>query len=732
MSLSHFDFLTKPLLRHAYKIKKTGFEKIDFSKPCILMPNHISMIDPFLLGTVLPDDEDIFFVAYTGAATKYASFMKGRKIVYINPLNPYSMRTIIKLIKEGKKMVIFPEGRISTTGNLMKIYPGVAYIALKTGIPVYPITLNGPEHSTFSYLKGKVKQRYFPPISIHVGDAFTIPSDPSLSMKVQKQKSSEMILHKLQNEKLKTELKTNVNLFNELLEVSKYHDSKTPIIEDINGTITYKKFVIASYIFSHKLKPILNDENHIGVFLPNSIGHAIALFSLFHLGKTPAILNFSMGANSLMECCETASVRTILTSRVFIDKGGFHAVAEELGKTYKLVYLEDIKNTVTSIDKLKGFFEFKNHTLSSYQGGSVIIFTSGSESKPKGVVLSHDNLWANMHQVKTVIDFTSKDKLMNVLPMFHSFGLTAGTLLPILFGIPLFLFPSPLQYKVIPELVYEKNATIMFGTSTFLEGYGKNAHDYDFYSLRYVFAGAEKLKEDVRNMWFDKFGIRIFEGYGTTETSPVLSLNTPLNYKRGTVGRFLPGVEYKIESIEGIETGGNLFVKGPNVMKGYLIHGKGFVPCEEWYNCGDVVEVDEDGYVTIKSRLKRFAKIAGEMVSLNLLEQVAFETFSHSNFYAVSISDKRKGEKIVLFTTEHQGEEKSILKELKKSISTKKLSSLLSPVVILHLDKVPVLGSGKTDYVSLTKVASEYKEVSLTEQITEQVKGFFKSDTNPS
>jgi len=287
--------------------------------------------------------------------------------------------------------------------------------------------------------------------------------------------------------------------------------------------------------------------------------------------------------------------------------------------------------------------------------------------------------------------------------MFHSFGLTAGTLLPVLKGVEVFLYPSPLHYRTLPEISYDRNITIFLGTPTFLYGYAKYAHPYDFYNLRYVLAGGEKLKDEVRQLWQDKFGIRILEGYGTTETAPVLSLNTPLFHKTGTVGRFLPGIEYRIEAVPGIEDGGNLWVKGPNVMAGYMLYGKGFVPAAEWYDCGDVVSIDSEGYLSIKSRLRRFAKISGEMISLDAVEEAAEKCFGTNRNAAVNLPDVKKGEKILLYTM-YKNASRQMLREF---LSQGRQSMLSMPAEIIIVDKLPLLGSGKIDYVTLKGLAQK-------------------------
>ncbi len=274
---------------------------------------------------------------------------------------------------------------------------------------------------------------------------------------------------------------------------------------------------------------------------------------------------------------------------------------------------------------------------------------------PKGVVLSHKNLQANRFQLASRVDFSSQDVVFNVLPIFHSFGLTGGTLLPILSGIKTFFYPSPLHYRIVPELIYDIGATIMFGTNTFLMNYAKFAHAYDFYSLRYVFAGAEKLDEETRKIWSEKFGVRIFEGYGATETAPALSTNTPMHNKSGTVGRLMPAIEYKLQEIEGIKDGKKLLVKGPNIMIGYLLSdnpGKIVKLKDGWYDTGDIVDIDDSGYIKIKGRAKRFAKIGGEMISLTAVENYLITLWPKSNHAIISIKDPKKGEQLILFTNE--------------------------------------------------------------------------------
>ena len=348
-------------------------------------------------------------------------------------------------------------------------------------------------------------------------------------------------------------------------------------------------------------------------------------------GRVPAMLNFSSGAKGMLSACEVGKIKTVYTSRRFIQLARMQDTIAALARQVRIIYLDDLVPTLTLFDKLRGAINarfaraayVKKSHRAKPDDPAVVLFTSGSEGMPKGVVLSHRNILANGVQLSTRIDFSAQDIIFNALPMFHSFGLTAGTLLPLFSGMRAFFYPTPLHYRIVPEMVYETNATIMFGTNTFLKGYARFAHPYDFYSIRYVFAGAEKLHDDTRRDWSERFGIRVLEGYGATETSPVLASNTPMQNKAGSVGQFLPGVEYKLIPVPGVEKGQRLVVKGDNVMLGYLLHNKPGViqvPSAELgpgsYDTGDIVQVDEEGFITIQGRAKRFAKIGGEMISL--------------------------------------------------------------------------------------------------------------------
>jgi acyl-[acyl-carrier-protein]-phospholipid O-acyltransferase / long-chain-fatty-acid--[acyl-carrier-protein] ligase len=428
-------------------------------------------------------------------------------------------------------------------------------------------------------------------------------------------------------------------------------------------------------------------------------------------GRVPAMVNFTAGAANIQAACTAAEVRTIVTSRAFVERARLDKLIDALSETFRFVYLEDLRETVSIVDKIQALVRHRRAAVPcDADDRATILFTSGSEGTPKGVVLSHRNMLCNAAQAAARIDFGRTDKVFNTLPVFHAFGLTVGLILPLVSGVPVFLYPSPLHYRAIPELVYGTNATILFGTDTFLSGYGRAAHPYDFRSVRYVLAGAEPVKEATRRLWAEKFGLRILEGYGVTETAPALALNTPMFNRFGTVGRLLPGIEARLDPVPGIEEGGRLSVRGPNVMLGYLKADRPgvLVPPEEgWHDTGDIVTIDSEGFVTIKGRAKRFAKIGGEMISLAAVESLASELWPNALSAVVTEPDPRRGERLVL-VTEEKGATRATFQTYAK---TKGATDLLAPAELMIVDKLPVLGSGKADLVEVARLVTGRQQV---------------------
>ena len=385
----------------------------------------------------------------------------------------------------------------------------------------------------------------------------------------------------------------------------------------------------------------------------------------------------------------------------------------------RFVWLEDVRAGLGVWDKLRGWVEgrlpwFLPGAGGDPNGAAVVLFTSGSEGSPKGVVLSHRNILANIAQVAAVVDFNASDRVFNAMPMFHSFGLTGGTLLPLLNGVRTFYYPSPLHYRIVPQLIYGTNSTIAFGTDTFLAGWARFAHPYDFYSMRYVFSGAEKVRDETRRLYAERFGVRVLEGYGATETSPVLALNTAMHNRPGAAGRLVPGVQYRLDPVEGIAEGGRLVVRGPNVMLGYLRDTAPGVlepPEGGWYDTGDICRVDGEGFVTILARAKRFAKIAGEMVSMPAAEGLASELWPGAAHAVVAVPDARKGEALVLLTTQADAEAGALLAHAR----ARGVAEVAVPRVVRVVGALPLLGTGKVDYGAASALAREGRPIVETQ-----------------
>jgi len=421
----------------------------------------------------------------------------------------------------------------------------------------------------------------------------------------------------------------------------------------------------------------------------------------------PAMINFTAGVMNIRSGCRAANIKYIVTSRTFVERAHLDKIVEALALDLNVIFLEDVRREITRADKLRGFLAARRPLVQRAAADpAAILFTSGSEGMPKGVVLSHRNILANAAQAEARIDFGRTDKVFNILPVFHSFGLTVGLILPLVSGVRIYLYPSPLHYRIVPEMIYGVNATIMFGTDTFLAGYARSAHAYDFRSLRYILAGAEPVKEATRRAYMEKFGLRILEGYGVTETAPVLAINTPMFNKFGTVGRLMPGMEARLESVPGIEEGGRLYVRGPNVMLGYVrAENPGVIerPPEGWHDTGDIVTIDAEGFIAIKGRAKRFAKIGGEMISLAAVEALAAELWPDAMSGVATVPDARRGERLVLVTNKTDARRSDLVAFAR----ARGASEMMVPAQVLALDKLPLLGSGKIDNIALTNFVRE-------------------------
>lgn len=703
------------LTRILYRVKLRNPHNTQFTaERLLIVANHESFLDGLLLGLYLPTNP--VFVVNTGIAKVplFRLLLSMVDYLTVDPSSPMAIKKIIKLVESGRPVVIFPEGRITTTGNLMKVYEGPAFVAAKTDATVIPVRLDGPARTRFSRMTGEAPRGWFPKMHITIQPATKIEMPDAPRAKERRHKAGEALRRIMQEMLFAT--RPQQTLFTALLEASRNFGRKRRMVEDAKQIeYSYGDLIKMTLVLGRVASRLGAENERIGLLLPNLAPTLGLLIGLGTFRRVPAMLNYTAGTEGMQNACVAAEIKTVITSRTFLEQGKLTDKVLAL-QNIRIVYLEDLREQITLGDKLWWLAYARwlprnagNHGARP-EDTAVVLFTSGSEGKPKGVVLAHRALLANISQVRSIVDFNTSDKVLNALPIFHSFGLTGGALLPLMTGTRVFLYPSPLHYRVIPELAYDRGCSILFGTSTFLGHYGKFAHPYDFFRLRYVVAGAEKLSAAVREQWFEKFGIRIFEGYGATETAPVIACNAPMAYRTGTVGQLLPGIEAKLVPVPGISNGGILHVKGPNVMSGYYRYDKPGVletPQSEagagWYDTGDIVEIDADGFVRIQGRVKRFAKIAGEMVSLEVVEKIAASA-SPAKIHAASTQpDPARGEALVLFTTDPQlGRE-----QLQAAAREQGLPELAVARKIVVVDALPLLGTGKTDYVTLKQMAEK-------------------------
>lgn len=707
------------LLRLLYRIEVRGLEHYAAAGPRVLIvANHTSFLDALLIGVFLPERLTFAVNTFIARSLLMRPLALLVNLLPMDPTNPLAVKSLIRYLREDRKAVIFPEGRITVTGALMKVYQGPGLVADRSAAMVLPLRIDGAQYTPFSRLRGRVRTRWFPRITLTLLPPRRIEVPETIRGRARRQRAGRLLADIMTDMMFATS-RYRSTLIEALLNARQVHGAGHSIVEDIERQpFSYRQLLQRAFILGELMARTTRRGEYVGILLPSAVSTVASFLGLQLYGRVPAMLNFSVGSQALCSAVETAALTVVYSSRRFVAAAKLDAVITALGERTRIVFLEDLRAQLTPWRMLCGALAARlpGHSYRRQcpqrdpDAPAVVLFTSGSEGTPKGVVLSHSNLLANQAQLSARIDFGARDIVLNALPLFHSFGLTAGMLLPLVSGIKVFFYPSPLHYRIIPEMAYDINASILFGTNTFLAGYARFAHPYDFYSVRYVFAGAEKLQDETRRQWAEKFGIRIFEGYGATETSPALASNTPMDYRIGSVGRLLPGIEAHLEPVPGIDEGGRLEVRGPNVMLGYLRHEQPGVlqaPATArgrgWYDTGDIVVIDAQGMLEIRGRAKRFAKVAGEMISLAMVEQLASRVWPAQAHAVVSLPDANKGEQLVLLT-ENPGATRGALLERARADG---ISELAVPRRLLVLRSLPLLGSGKIDYAAARRYALE-------------------------
>src|SRR5581483_11148724 len=667
--------------------------------PVLYLARHRSRLDSLFLSLFLPGGPVVVLPKEELRVRWFAALLKCVPHAVMDVNDPRSVRKVLKLLAGGRSVVLYPEGRTFDVTAVMKSYDGAALIAAHAAVPVVPVQVD---------YAGKRLLR----VSIVSGDVSRIrlagpPVASARARRIQLSRQLQQIL-----ERAAVDARKRETLFAAFLDAVEREGRRREVIEDMKEeACTYGELLKGSLAIGRWAARFTAPGENVGVLLPNLIPTVCTILGLTANGRIPAMLNYSSGSAAVRTCCAAARVQTVITSRAFITQARLGSLVAGL-RHLRIVYLEDARAELGWRDKLWLClyalpFPRKATRAGDPDAPAVVLFTSGSEAHPKGAVLSHDAILSNIHQIGAVIDFTRHDKVLNALPLYHSYGFTAGMMLCLVTGVQLFLYVSPLRYRAIPEIAYRRDVTYLFGTSTFLGYYAKHAHSLDFHSVRYVISGGEKLGEDVSRIYLEKFGLRVFDGYGATECAPVIALSTPHCYRIGTVGRPLPGIEVKLEKLEGIDHGGVLHLRGPNVMLGYyhrdepgMIDPPRSIYGEGWYSTGDVVDTSEDGVLRVVGRVKRFAKIAGEMVSLDAIEEIATLASPKHRHAVVLRTETTGGEITMLFTTD-PGLNRPVLMQAAREAGRQDLTVARR---VVWMPELPLLGSGKTDYVTLQHV----------------------------
>ncbi len=704
--------LVRSLLRLLFGFRTFNAEVLRAPGPVLLIPNHQSLLDWLLLGVCLEPDWK-FVVSSVTAQTNwlFRRVMLNRRTFPIDTLSPYAARHMAEYLQKGGRLVLFAEGRISRTGSLMKLFEGTGFLLHKTRAQVITAHLRGTEQLRIFTIHPN-RKRWFPRITAHFSPLLQPPLVEHVRSTDARSRLTTWLRDRMIAQQFQAETDLGPRSVPEAIATTARWRARQVAFEDATRKpITYRQLLIGSDLFariwSRTLQP--SDGNRVGVLLPNVGATPIVLQSLWLAGRVPAILNYSTGPTILLACTQLAGLRQVITSRAFLERARLD-IAPLTAAGIELLYLEDLRARITRGAKLaaaiRAAFAPKpapSHPQLSPSAPAAILFTSGSEGVPKAVELTHANLLANVRQMLAVIDLNDRDRLFNAMPLFHSFGLTVGTLLPLIRGIYVFIYPSPLHYRVVPTVLYDRDCTVMLGTNTFLNGYARRAHPYDFHRLRLLFAGAEKIQEATANAWARKFGVRILEGFGATECSPVISVNVPMAAQPGTTGRLLPGIEIRLDPIDGVPEGGRIFVKGPNVMRGYLNPepNAAFQALNGWYDTGDIGRFDVDGFLHLLGRLKRFAKVSGEMVSLTTVEDALAGAFPHLGLRCevavLARPDPDKGEILIAVTNE----KRVTLDAIRAAIRARGLSNLATPRELVVVSEIPKLGTGKTNHREL-------------------------------
>ncbi len=702
-------FVARTALRSVYRLDVVGAENLPRPGECAAVAvSHVSFLDAAVM-TAIMEEPPILAVDRAAARRRLiAPLVRFIGVSPLDPARPLTARALVAAARAGRALVLFPEGRTALTPVLMRDYEALSLMIEKTGAPVTAVRIEGAEQTLFSrFDPSQSGRRLFPKIKVTVLPPRRLAVPYARDGRTRRRAAGVALVDLMSDLVFETtDIRRTLHAAFEAQALK--HGLRRIVVEDpLAGPLTMRMFRIGVGVLARKLVAISAPGETVGLMLPNANGAAVTFMALQATGRVAAMLNFTAGPLNLVGACQAAQIRLVLTSRVFVEKADLAPAVEAIGRIAQVVWLEDVRASATTKDKLVAALTAgRAFAPRGPDDAAVVLFTSGTEGAPKGVALSHANILANCAQVEARYDLRLSDIFFNPLPMFHAFGLTAGTLLGLMTSMRIYFYPTPLHYRQIPELIDKVGATVLVGTDTFLAGYARNADPEGFRSVRYVIAGGEALKAETRRIYREKFGLDLFEGYGVTEGSPVLAVNAPMFNRHGTVGKLLPHITARLEPVPGIDEGGRFYVKGPNVMIGYYRAdnpGELEPPAGGWHDTGDIVAIDADGFVAIKGRAKRFAKLAGELISLGAIEDLMWGLWPDDVVACVAAPDPRRGERVILATT-HAGATKA---EVDAWMKIKGASSIMAPASVVVLDAIPLLGSGKTDYIALAKALRE-------------------------
>ena len=713
-------FIVRHLLRLIYRVELRGREHYDAAGPrTLILYNPGSIIDPLLLAAMLPDRITLL----ADRALEHKWWMRPvcalTDTQFFDFASPAATVSLVHALARNGRCMVFHSGSLGNDPRYTRILEAAGVIAEKASASLLPVRIDGAISSMFSYSRHKGRRRWFPRITVSVLEVQKFSPVEGLPPRERRRRMGERLYDIMTELEYRSGMDRR-NIMQVLMDAVALSGRRFPIAEDQDRhVLTYGALLLKLSVLGRAFRRLFRGEKRVGFLLPTSLPGLVAFFGLHSAGFVPAMLNFTSGISAVLSCCSTVQLSFVLTSRRFLAMADLTAMEQALKDAgLRLVYLEDVAKNLTLSDKLFGALGAWMRSAPSTPGTdpAAVMFTSGTEGVPKAVFLSHVNITSNRYQALSMLTVGAGDKLFNCLPMFHAFGLGICTLLPVLAGVRVFLYPSPLHYRIVPRLFYESQSTIICGTDTFCAGYARYGRPYDFCHARLVIIGAEKMRESTRSVWLEKFGVDLFEGYGATETSPLIAVNTPAYRRAGSVGRMVPGLACRLHPVPGIdeENTGVLWVKGDNVMLGYMRSAAPGVlepPVDEdlaaafaegatsddgagWYDTGDIVHVDDEGFIFIRGRAKRFAKIGGEMVSLAAVEEALREIWPEAVLGVVSIPDPRKGEQLALVIDT----EDVTTSRIAAHFASRGLSPLWTPKRIVSVKQAPLLGSGKFDY----------------------------------